>query len=777
MEIDLPEKIDIEAIDISLIDLSSQNDFQFSENLADLNTFDFPGDASAEGGDGTDCAIEQFPILHETTEPEITHRKGKYNLRKSLAWDSAFFTSAGVLDPEELSTMLKAPEKNEEQLLPRIEEDVSESNESIPTFETDILTVDSLENDLFGDIRASIQRSNKKAPNSTCASIKIETMERDGTAISSLQKDDLSSETKNPKPTLRKNSGLQTFRLSKNQPKQNTLKLGSGKAVKLDVGHSHLAQSMAKNGGSNLVPKPPKAISRSILDSVIKQDALVRNRSKSECRSSKFVSEKVAQPPKPSILSGVQRPLPKPALPSKSSSLRSSTTSRVQSTWSHTSSDRDSSMPSNAHAKSSLAAVRRNPVKSSSYFSASSSPSPQDPPRGALKTKPSPSTLSAYVKSTKISSSVSPASSISEWSSVSSSSSILNQRSSNSRTSLEMDSCRILSSDTTHLDPRNDSANQLADGQENRELGLLGNSSTKSSTRVSALQAPVRPSGLRMPSPKFGYFDGVKSSVCTPKKTVQSPSILRTVIPRSGSAVYSPNGGSNIKLKSDKTSAARTNISGVNVKPNSPKPTIPTSFHTCVVSDEKDSPIWSLEGKGYKTGESCSEIQKQVVDAGSNSGAVANENLSGLNVNTDMDIGGVKIPVVEAINPSGCISWRVDEDRRVEQNHPEYNNTYETYNTSDKENEENHYSKDPGEMLKGLAVEVNPYIPSSMAEILKEISDCASLSPKTGIEVPRSPFATKNCFCDNDLVDASKGSASIVADKTALLLPLVEHNR
>ncbi|XP_050250228.1 uncharacterized protein LOC126697324 [Quercus robur] len=31
----------------------------------------------------------------------------KYNLRKSLAWDSAFFTSPGVLDPEELFQTLK----------------------------------------------------------------------------------------------------------------------------------------------------------------------------------------------------------------------------------------------------------------------------------------------------------------------------------------------------------------------------------------------------------------------------------------------------------------------------------------------------------------------------------------------------------------------------------------------------------------------------------------------------------------------------------------------
>lgn len=37
-----------------------------------------------------------LPELHESIEPERSRRKGKLNLRKSLAWDSAFFTDAGI---------------------------------------------------------------------------------------------------------------------------------------------------------------------------------------------------------------------------------------------------------------------------------------------------------------------------------------------------------------------------------------------------------------------------------------------------------------------------------------------------------------------------------------------------------------------------------------------------------------------------------------------------------------------------------------------------------
>lgn len=33
----------------------------------------------------------------ESPEPEMTRKNAKYNLRKSLAWDSAFFTSAGTV--------------------------------------------------------------------------------------------------------------------------------------------------------------------------------------------------------------------------------------------------------------------------------------------------------------------------------------------------------------------------------------------------------------------------------------------------------------------------------------------------------------------------------------------------------------------------------------------------------------------------------------------------------------------------------------------------------
>lgn len=75
----------------------------------------------------------------------------------ALNVNSNFFL--GVLDPEELSSMIKGNVKSESQTLPGIQEDVRTSNDSISTLESDNL--ENLEAELFGDIRASIQKSSK----------------------------------------------------------------------------------------------------------------------------------------------------------------------------------------------------------------------------------------------------------------------------------------------------------------------------------------------------------------------------------------------------------------------------------------------------------------------------------------------------------------------------------------------------------------------------------------------------------------------------------------
>ncbi|KAI3447620.1 hypothetical protein Pfo_004285 [Paulownia fortunei] len=738
-------------------------------------------------------ATDHLPELHESMEPERKQRNGRYNLRKSLAWDSAFFTSAGVLDPEELSSMITGPDKSKKHLLPGIQEDITGSTESISTLGSDNLTLETLEDDLFVDIRASIQRSSKKASNLTNSSSKTAPMEVDSAAISSLKKEDFVSQNKNPKPGLKKTSGLQTVRMSKCQPKQNIGKLGSGKAIKQDSVHSQMT-SIAKIGETNsILPKPPKTISSSIPSSTTagKRDSMGTGRVKSECGSSKLatVSGKGTQPPKISALSGARRALPKPAVSSKCSLLGSSTTSRVHSTRSSTSSDSSSNMSSGTPAKSTLMTARRNPGKSGNIGTGPSGSIPKTPSRASLKNKLPSSTLSAYLMSAKISSSGSPASSISEWSSASSSSSsMVNQRSNNSRTSLDTSSCRSMDGDNIPLDPRNHSADRTADSHENQGVILTSNNSKKSSTQTGTLHAPMKPSGLRMPSPKIGFFDGVKSLARTPNGHQQSPSALHNGFPKNGAATCVPIRSSNSKLKSTKVPTARTGTSLASIKPGSPKATSPASFQekshalvnvSSVSMDVKDSSSLSLGVKGSESGETCQKAEKvqaedgvkQVVDAGT--GAIINENLGDLNMYKNMGSGDIKTKPVQGSNASGSeYIDRIEDDVLVNQDHLK-KNSHPICVATDKENV--HVK---GEGLTGDKRGTYHNVHGSTYELPSDTSECALSFPATASESAacRAPFAPNFFFCSNECIDMPKESAVrvAVADKTGFVLPSSE---
>lgn len=70
-------------------------------------------------------------------------------------------SKSGVLEPEELSSMMESNQKSERKGLPTIQEDVNRSTESISTFQSDCTVENSQEFVLFEDVRASIQRSAK----------------------------------------------------------------------------------------------------------------------------------------------------------------------------------------------------------------------------------------------------------------------------------------------------------------------------------------------------------------------------------------------------------------------------------------------------------------------------------------------------------------------------------------------------------------------------------------------------------------------------------------
>lgn len=133
-------KLNMDGESMALIDVSMEDDDLLSSPDAQVATFDFVGSPSKTGrksrsssspedkhNDMSSSAAEgdHPPLCEEDDQPKKKRRGGQYNLRKSLAWDKAFFTNEGVLNPKELSLVNKTYKKANEVLLPSIEEESS----------------------------------------------------------------------------------------------------------------------------------------------------------------------------------------------------------------------------------------------------------------------------------------------------------------------------------------------------------------------------------------------------------------------------------------------------------------------------------------------------------------------------------------------------------------------------------------------------------------------------------------------------------------------------
>ncbi|KAJ6425498.1 hypothetical protein OIU84_026138 [Salix udensis] len=298
---------------LSLIDVSFEDDCLYSSPSHDFHVrVSDAAKTEAKSNLGfTDANYTQFdegeggaePV--ESMEAERMKKKKKYNLRKSIAWDSAFFTSAGVLEPEELSTMMGGGKH----MLPGIDEDIHKSTDSISTLASDNLTLENLDTDLFGDIRASIQRSTKGSDvgNSTSEVVSLET---ENTSIPSLEKADVSSQNKLKAKT------------APNKP--NAVMQGTEKIAK---------QSTPVNGDSKSLCRPPKIASRAgpIFAPATKRASLGANRVKVEKSKDSPENEKrlTGRGAKVPALGGPRNVVPRPTLPVKSS-LRSSSALKTQ---------------------------------------------------------------------------------------------------------------------------------------------------------------------------------------------------------------------------------------------------------------------------------------------------------------------------------------------------------------------------------------------------------------------------------------------------------------
>ncbi|KAL6998253.1 hypothetical protein U1Q18_008379 [Sarracenia purpurea var. burkii] len=266
-------------------------------------------------------------------------------------------------------------------------------------------------------------------------------------------------------------------------------------------------------------------------------------------------------------LGGSSRIVPKPALSSKSSSLSSSTETKKKP-------PRSSSLH-DSFGNASSADGGTSPVKSNRRMVSrivkpnSSSSSLQKLSKTPLKNKEQ-----AYLMSSKLSSNTSPASSISEWSLESSSStSTVKWRSNTSRASVDTGSpCRSLNCDVSPALNHRKKSNDQISKQENKVNNPRSENIKKVSAQMGAHSRPatVKPSGLRMPSPKIGFFEGVKPVDRTPNGTMRSYSSLPAG-PKIGAGISSPSRDSS-KSKPTKLQPARTVTQLGNTKLDGKKP-------------------------------------------------------------------------------------------------------------------------------------------------------------------------------------------------------------
>ncbi|KAM0065606.1 hypothetical protein Hdeb2414_s0003g00116611 [Helianthus debilis subsp. tardiflorus] len=264
-------------------------------------------------------------------------------------------------------------------------------------------------------------------------------------------------------------------------------------------------------------------------------------------------------------------------LSSKPSSFGTSTAPKTDPTRPSSSCSNSSSCSSGTDVKvKSSANILRKRVDSKTGKLTTTLRIPQTPSR--LNTKIKPPSLSS---SSNLSSSLSPASSISGLSleSLSSLTSTITQKST-SRSSIDTS----VQSDMSIHHP----TDRISNKKGNQPVAV------RSSQTGSVSQPPaVQPTGLRMPSPKIGFFDGGKSGARTPNGSVRSQSKLPTGAVKPVATHFSQtssNGAKFGKIPPPKTSAVATNMKPnpqkLASKPSPQQQTFKLETKTCPVTSE-----------------------------------------------------------------------------------------------------------------------------------------------------------------------------------------------
>ncbi|KAM7265296.1 hypothetical protein ACFE04_002979 [Oxalis oulophora] len=531
---------------LGLIDINSADDWLLnspygSQKETSFQILDESEEDNELGGGVWRSSIHEMdstPQPLKLLELNVPRKKETCNLRKSLAWDSAFLTNDGFLDAEEMDSMMigndvktekyqRSTGKSDKPMLPAIQEVVNRSTESFSTLASDTLPRKSCES--FGDARSSIQKSTKKATNAASPDVKVGAR---------------SSKKVNPATQNR-------LRLNAAPRKPGAGILGSGKVMRQVSASAHVSQIAVRSRG--LAPSIAKA-SKVLLNGPIstisaKRTSMVANRVKVENVASDAAG-RIAKP-KTSDVGSLRNTVSRPIVHSRPS-LSSSVVSKKDLRTSCSSLDSSESALSNSFRQSSLNSLKKkNEVKMGN-----NSPSKlmvRTPSKSTSRNKNQPG---SPLFSIKLLASTSPVMSISKSPAESS----------------PYNSPKTTNSNKKYSEKK--STKQHPIGSHTQVTRMPDESSKRASIGTSVLRpASTKPTGLKRPSPKIGFFDQVRPSV-------QNPNRSTPVLPSNGLGINSPTEGSNpLKLQTPRKVAAMCGAKSDVQKPTSSvKSKSPTSL-------------------------------------------------------------------------------------------------------------------------------------------------------------------------------------------------------
>ncbi|KAL1209932.1 hypothetical protein V5N11_020498 [Cardamine amara subsp. amara] len=503
---------------LSLIDVSTEDDSLLFSSFLDPTTYDF-SDSDEEGrglclfGDSNNCDEE---ILVSTSEEKEPLNKMKTNLRKSLAWDKAFFTNAGFLEPDELCSMMESNQMGEKKVLPTIQEDVNKSTESISTLKSDCTVETGQEFGLFEDVRAPTQRYVISSDVATPQNSKVlgETETAPSPPANTLDDPDYQKNMKsNPirkRPQVLGKATKQPLAAKEHNTSISRPASGVNKTLRASVEIKKAKQEKNPKLSGGKEPLAPRAaLSRSTrpivskpvvpFKSTLRSSAASKNELTSSCSSLESCLSVSSGASNKSSLDSLKKKKDQ-SLRIASHSLTNRPTSRAGSK-----SIGQPKVPAGRTYKSKFSSTLSASVDWSSESPRASTPSNGSKSIGQPK---APSLSASRIYKSKLLYSSTLSASV-DWSSESLRASTPNKMAKGYKKSVPGERGPAIDAITQTLRPLNNSAVQ--DELKSDKLGAKRGSVVNSGSVSSA--SMMKPTELRVPSPNIGYFDGARSSV------------------------------------------------------------------------------------------------------------------------------------------------------------------------------------------------------------------------------------------------------------------------